>query len=143
MCTRLINGSIARSSGFKFSLAKTKVMYFFRTNPGRSLKLNDEPIECVSEHKYLGVIKDKNLKHQTKHADYISIVKMVRRRMTAIKVHSVLSGVSANIFLMVQRVCILPVIEYGSVVQSFNSLHIFVGFFFPPYERNESLVSSS
>ena len=56
-----ILGPIARSSGFNFSQAKTKAIYFFRNNPGRSLKLNDESIESVNEHKYLGVMMDKNL----------------------------------------------------------------------------------
>ena len=83
-----ILGPIAPSSGFKFSLAKTKVMYFFRNNPGRNLILNDEPIESMSEHKYLGVMFDKNLT-LLKHADYL--VKKVRRRMNAMKVLSALS----------------------------------------------------
>ena len=51
-----------------------------------------------------------------KHADYL--VKKVQRRMNAMKVLSTLSGVSANILLMVQRACILPTIDYGIVVQS-------------------------
>ena len=58
---------------------------------------------------------DKNLT-LLKHADYL--VKKVRRRVNSMKVLSALSEVSANILLMVQRVCILPIIEYGSVVQS-------------------------
>ena len=103
--------------GLKFSTTKTKAMCFQRNTPDSQLKLRGEPIEWVSEFKYLGVIIDKNLSFDS-HMKYTA--KKVQSRLNAMRAISGLpGGANSKVLKKVYQATVRPILDYGCVAVAF------------------------
>ena len=99
--------------GFKISNAKSTAVIFTRRRkvPPVTLKINDACISIKKEFKYLGIIFDSRLSYNS-HSKYVA--KKCQSRLNFMRLLSgVTWGADTRVLLVIYRVLIRPIIDYG------------------------------
>lgn len=99
--------------GFRISTEKTVAVPFTNSNATVNLKVNGNPIKCVKETKFLGMIFDRKLTWRS-HIDHV-VTKCKKRLNLMRAVSGKHWGASQKTLLLIYRALIRSVIDYGSI----------------------------